>query len=100
MTGLFGCLLAGVTVWSLHVPLQQNYQLLWLLPTHLFLAFIRPGAFRQWFALTSSIVTIAGLCLGTCLYYASLMPSIWLLQGVLLVLQLSLVKTPANTVQG
>nr|WP_293836731.1 DUF4105 domain-containing protein [uncultured Arsenicibacter sp.] len=95
-TGLFGCLLAWVTLWSLHVPLQQNYQLLWLLPTHLFLAFIRSGAFRQWFAITSSIVTIAGLSLGTWLYYASLMPSIWLLQVMLLVLQLSLVKAPAD----
>ncbi len=98
--GLSGCLLTGVTLWSLHVPLQQNYQLLWLLPTHLLLAFFRPGLLRQRLATASFIVTIAGLIIGTWLYYAALMPSIWLLQGVLLTLQLSPVKAPANRGQG
>jgi hypothetical protein len=84
VVGLTGCLLAGLHLFSLHTPAHYNYQLLWLLPTHLAVAIIPP---RRWWRLysTGAIgLLVVGSLLGYGLYYTRLLPEIGWLLGLLL----------------
>lgn len=82
--GLTGCLLMGLQLFSLHTPAHYNYQLLWLLPTHLVLAATPPR--RWWRPYTTGAIglLVAGSLLGYWLYYARLLPEIGWLLGLLL----------------
>jgi hypothetical protein len=82
--GLTGCLLAGLQLFSLHTPAHYNYQLLWLLPTHLAVAFT--PARRWWRPYTTGAIglLVVGSLLGYWLYYARLLPEIGWLLGLLL----------------
>jgi hypothetical protein len=82
--GLTGCLLAGLHFFSLHTPAHDNYQLLWLLPTHLAVAMT--PARRWWRAYTTGAIglLLVGSLLGYWLYYARLLPEIGWLLGLLL----------------
>jgi hypothetical protein len=85
--GLVGCLLLGLMLFSLHTPVQLNYQLLWLLPTHLGLALAAPTRrWRRYAGAAAGLLVCSGLA-GWTLYYARLLPVIGL---VLLVLLLQL----------
>lgn len=82
--GLTGCLLVGLHLFSLHTPAHYNYQLLWLLPTHLGLAISPPR--RWWRPYTTGAIglLVVGSLLGYWLYYARLLPEIGWLLGLLL----------------
>jgi hypothetical protein len=82
--GLTGCLLVGLHLFSLHTPAYYNYQLLWLLPTHLGLAITPPR--RWWRPYTTGAIAllVVGSLLGYWLYYARLLPEIGWLLGLLL----------------
>jgi hypothetical protein len=83
--GLIGCLLLGLMLFSLHTPVQLNYQLLWLLPTHLGLAVARPTRrWRQYASVVAGLLVLSGL-FGWIVYYAHLLPVVgWLLLVLLL----------------
>lgn len=87
--GLVGCLLLGLMLVSLHTPVQLNYQLLWLLPTHLGLAVARPTRrWRQYAGVAVGLLVLSGL-FGWIVYYAHLLPVVgWLLLVLLLQLVL------------
>lgn len=80
VVGVTGCLLLGLQVFSLHTPAHFNYQLLWLLPTHVGLAVAQPrSGWRRYTRLALGLLVLGSL-LGYGLYYAQLMPEIgWLL---------------------
>jgi hypothetical protein len=84
IVGLTGCLVAGLHLFSLHTPAHYNYQLLWLLPTHLVLAITPPR--RWWRPYTTGAIglLVVGGLLGYWLYYARLLPEIGWLLGLLL----------------
>jgi len=82
--GLTGCLLLGLHLFSLHTPAHYNYQLLWLLPTHLGLAVARPSPGWRRYATVSVGLLLVGSLLGYSIYYAQLLPEVgWLLILVL-----------------
>jgi hypothetical protein len=87
--GLVGCLLLGLMLFSWHTPVQLNYQLLWLLPTHVGLAVARPThRWRQYAQGAAGLLVISGV-VGWIIYYAHLLPVVgWLLLVVLLQLVL------------
>ncbi len=87
--GLVGCLLLGLLLFSLHTPVQLNYQLLWLLPTHIVLAVARPTRhWRQYASVAVGLLVLSGL-FGWIVYYAHLLPVVgWLLMVLLLQLVL------------
>jgi hypothetical protein len=96
--GLVGCLLLGLLLFSLHTPVQLNYQLLWLLPTHLGLAVARPTRrWRQYASVAAGLLILSGL-FGWIVYYAHLLPVVGLLLLVLL-LQLVLFIRPVSSRQ-
>jgi hypothetical protein len=97
-TGLVGCLLLGLMLFSLHTPVQLNYQLLWLLPTHLALAVARPTRrWRQYARAATGLLVLGGL-VGWTIYYAHLLPVVgWLL--LVLLLQLLLFIRPLRNRQ-
>lgn len=96
--GLVGCLLLGLMLFSLHAPVQLNYQLLWLLPTHLGLAVARPTRrWRQYASIAAGLLVLSGL-FGWIVYYAHLLPVVVLLLMVLL-LQLVLFVRPIRNRQ-
>ena len=80
MVGLTGCVLFGLSFFSLHAPTHGNYQLLWLLPTHLALAFARPSSQWQTYTKVALVLLVLGGLFGTVVYYARLLPE----AGVLL----------------
>lgn len=82
--GLTGCVLLSLHLFSLHTPAHYNYQLLWLLPTHLGLAVAPPR--RWWRPYTTGAIglLLLGSLLGYWLYYARLLPEIGWLLGLLL----------------
>ena len=82
--GLTGCILLGLNLFSLHTPAHYNYQLLWLLPTHLGLAFARPGPRWRRYATVSLALSVLGGLLGSALYYARALPEAGLLLALLL----------------
>lgn len=93
--GLVGCLLLGLMLFSLHAPVQLNYQLLWLLPTHLGLAVARPTRrWRRYAGAAAGLLVLSGLA-GWLVYYAHLLPVVGLLLIVLL-LQLALFIRPVS----
>lgn len=78
--GATGCVLLGLQVASLHTPAHANYQLLWLLPTHVRLAFARPS--RRWrrYATVSLALLALGALFGYGVFYAQIIPEVgWLL---------------------
>jgi hypothetical protein len=83
--GLVGCLLLGLMLFSLHTPVQLNYQLFWLLPTHVGLAVACPTrGLRQYARVAAGLLVLSGL-VGWIFYYAHLLPVVgWLLLVVLL----------------
>ena len=96
--GLVGCLLLGLMLFSLHTPVQLNYQLLWMLPTHIGLAVARPTRrWCQYAGAAAGLLVLSGL-LGWILYYAHLLPVVGLLLMVLL-LQLVLFIRPVRNRQ-
>ncbi|TVT36804.1 DUF4105 domain-containing protein [Hymenobacter setariae] len=82
--GLTGCLLVGLHLFSLHTPAHYNYQLLWLLPTHLFLAVTSPRHWWRPYTTGAIALLMVGSLLGYWLYYSQLMPEIGWLLGLLL----------------
>lgn len=96
--GLVGCLLLGLMLFSLHTPVQLNYQLLWLLPTHIGLAVARPTRrWRQYASAAAGLLVLSGLS-GWIVYYAHLLPVVgWLL--LVLLLQLVLFIRPVSNRQ-
>jgi len=93
--GLVGCLLLGLMLFSLHTSVQLNYQLLWMLPTHIGLAVARPTRrWRQYASAATGLLVLSGL-LGWITYYAHLLPVVGLLLIVLL-LQLVLFIRPVR----
>ena len=82
--GLTGCLLAGLHLFSLHTPAHYNYQLLWLLPTHLGLAITPPRRWWRLYTMGAIGLLVVGSLLGYWLYYARLLPEIGWLLGLLL----------------
>lgn len=75
---------------------QLNYQLLWLLPTHLGLAVARPTRrWRQYASVAAGLLILSGL-FGWIVYYAHLLPVVGLLLLVLL-LQLVLFIRPVSS---
>ena len=91
--GLVGCLLLVLMLFSLHTPVQLNYQLLWLLPTHIGLAMARPTRrWRRYAGASAGLLILIGL-FGWTIYYAHLLPEVGLLLIVLL-LQLVLFIRP------
>jgi len=83
--GLIGWILLGLNLFSLHTPAHGNYQLLWLLPTHLGLAFARPSPRWRRYATVSLALSVLGGLLGSALYYARSLPEAELLLALLLV---------------
>ena len=79
VVGLVGCVLFGLNCFSLHAPTHGNYQLLWLLPTHLALGFARPGPRWRRYTTVSLVLLVLGGLLGIVLYYARLLPEAGLL---------------------
>ncbi|WP_258049185.1 DUF4105 domain-containing protein [Hymenobacter sp. NBH84] len=99
VVGLTGCLIAGLQLFSLHTPAHYNYQLLWLLPTHLLVA-VSPV--RRWwrpYAAGAIGLLVVGSLLGYGVYYARLLPEIGWLLGVLFGQLLLLRKQPFGVVQ-
>ncbi|MGI4737266.1 MAG: DUF4105 domain-containing protein [Janthinobacterium lividum] len=96
--GLVGCLLFGLMLFSWHTPVQLNYQLLWLLPTHLGLAVARPTRrWRQYARAAVGLLVLSGL-FGWTVYYAHLLPVVgWLL--LVLLFQLVLFIRPIRNRQ-
>jgi hypothetical protein len=96
--GLVGCLLLGLMLFSWHTPVQLNYQLLWLLPTHVGLAVACPThRWRQYAQGAAGLLIISGV-VGWIIYYAHLLPVVgWLLLVVLL--QLVLFSRPVRNRQ-
>lgn len=91
--GLVDGVLLGLMLFSLHAPLQLNYQLLWLLPSHIGLAVARPTRrWRRYAGLAAGLLVLSGLS-GWIIYYAHLLPVVGLLLLVLL-LQLLLFIRP------
>ncbi|MFD2785647.1 lipoprotein N-acyltransferase Lnb domain-containing protein [Hymenobacter rubripertinctus] len=82
VVGLVGGILLGLSCFSLHTPTQANYQLLWLLPTHLALGFARPGSQWRRYATVSLVLLGVGGLIGGAVYYARLLPE----AGILLAL--------------
>jgi hypothetical protein len=72
-------------LFSLHTPVQLNYQLFWLLPTHVGLAVACPTrGLRQYARVAAGLLVLSGL-VGWIFYYAHLLPVVgWLLLVVLL----------------
>jgi hypothetical protein len=94
--GLVGCLLLGLMLFSLHTPVQLNYQLLWLLPTHLGLAMARPTRrWRRYAGVAVGLLLFSGLG-GWSIYYAHLLPVTGLLLLVLLLQLLLFFRPIAN----
>ena len=95
-TGLVGCVLLGLMLFSLHAPVQLNYQLLWLLPTHLGLAMARPTRrWRRYAWVATGLLVFSGL-VGWTIYYAQLSPVTGLLLLVLLLQLLLFIRPVAN----
>jgi hypothetical protein len=93
--GLVGCLLLGLMLFSLHTPVQLNYQLLWLLPTHLGLALAPPTRrWRRYAGAAAGLLVFSGLA-GWIIYYAHLLPVIGLLLLVLLLQLLFFIRPVA-----
>ncbi|MGI4824415.1 MAG: DUF4105 domain-containing protein [Janthinobacterium lividum] len=93
--GLVGCLLLGLMLFSFHIPVHLNYQLFWLLPTHLGLAVARPTRrWRQYARAAAGLLVLSGL-VGWLVYYAHLLPVVGGLLLVL-VLQLGLFSRPVR----
>lgn len=94
--GLVGCLLLGLMLFSLHTPVQLNYQLLWLLPSQLGLAMARPTRrWRQYARIAAGLLVLSGL-FGWLVYYAHLLPVVGLLLLVLLLQLLLFIRSPSN----
>lgn len=91
VVGLVGCVLLGLSCFSLHTPTHYNYQLLWLLPTHLALGFARPGPRWRQYATVSLVLLVLGGLVGTVVYYAQLLPEAGLLI-VLLAVQIKIFR--------
>ncbi|OWP61970.1 hypothetical protein CDA63_16540 [Hymenobacter amundsenii] len=83
VVGLVGCVLLGLSWFSLHAPTHSNYQLLWLLPTHLVLGFARPNPRWQLYTTISLVLLVLSSLLGTTIYYAQLLPEVGLLLTLL-----------------
>ncbi|GAB3638334.1 hypothetical protein GCM10027422_39240 [Hymenobacter arcticus] len=95
-TGLVGCLLLGLMLFSLHAPVQLNYQVLWLLPSHIGLALARPARRWHWYAgVAAGLLVLSGL-FGWVVYYAHLLPVVGLVLTVLF-LQLLLFIRPMTS---
>jgi hypothetical protein len=94
--GLVGCLLLGLMLFSLHTPVQLNYQLLWLLPTHLGLVVPCPTRrWRRYAGAAAGLLFLSGLA-GWIIYYAHLLPVVGLLLLVLLLQLLLFIRPVAN----
>lgn len=94
--GLAGCALLGLQLFSLHAPTHVNYQLLWLLPTHLGLAFAVPSSRWRRYAGASLILLVLGSGLGSALYYWPLLPETGVLPGLLLMYLLIFSRLPTK----
>ena len=94
--GLVGCVLLGLMLFSLHTPVQLNYQLLWLLPAHIGLAVARPTRrWRRYASAAAGLLVLSGL-FGWTIYYAHLLPVVGLLLIVLLLQLLLFIRPVAN----
>ncbi|WP_167855043.1 DUF4105 domain-containing protein [Hymenobacter wooponensis] len=63
VTGLLGCLLTGLSLGSLHTPVQANYQILWLLPSHLLVGLVRSRAWWRYYAVVAIVCSSSVACL-------------------------------------
>lgn len=94
--GLVGCILLGLMLFSLHAPVQLNYQLLWLLPSHIGLAVARPTRrWRRYAGAAAGLLVLSGL-FGWVVYYADLLPVVGLVLTVLLLQLLLFVRPVAS----
>ncbi|WP_426492766.1 DUF4105 domain-containing protein [Hymenobacter sp. 102] len=81
--GLLGCFLVGLQLISLHSPVHGNYQVLWLQPTHLFWAFVRPCRVWQPFLAAALLGIVVGGLLGWVVDYMEPTSEFGLLCGLL-----------------
>ena len=95
--GLIGCFILGVNLFTLHQPLQVNYQLMWILPTHILVVFARPTPLWRRYAICSLILLIIGGLVGGWLYYRTLLPEVFVLQAGILILLFRFFRGPLVT---
>jgi len=91
--GLVGCILLGLMLFSLHAPVQLNYQLLWLLPSHIGLAVAR--RWRRYAGAAAGLLVLSGL-FGWVVYYAQLLPVMGLVLTVVLFQLLLFIRPVAS----
>ncbi|WP_160328159.1 Lnb N-terminal periplasmic domain-containing protein [Solirubrum puertoriconensis] len=84
VTGALGCLLAGLALVSLHEPVQANYQLLWLLPSHIALALGRRRSWWLRYAAVAMLLLLLGGIIAAVLGYGLLLPEVGMLLLLLL----------------
>ncbi|WP_139925421.1 DUF4105 domain-containing protein [Hymenobacter sp. DG01] len=84
VVGLLGCLLTGLSLGSLHVPVHTNYQVLWLLPSHLVLALSSTRPWWRYYRAGSLALLLLGGVLATALRYWLLLPEMALLLALLM----------------
>ncbi|SNR96266.1 protein of unknown function [Hymenobacter mucosus] len=81
-TALLGGLLTALSLASLHTPVQANYQLLWLLPSHLVLV-ARPCSWWRTYIVISLALLIIGSLLTLVTGYVQLLPEVGALLALL-----------------
>jgi hypothetical protein len=86
LVGLVGCVLTVLSLFSLHKPLQFNYQVLWFLPTHLlFIKSFSRKTERSYLTL-SVILLLSGAAIAYSRSYLDLLPELRILLGLILML--------------
>jgi hypothetical protein len=96
-TGLIGCLLLGLSLFSLHSPTHSNYQLLWLLPTHIGFAFAYGK--RKWrgYTIFSFMLLILSGLIGGILYYIQLLPEVYMVLALVAAQLVILLRQPSSS---
>jgi hypothetical protein len=84
VTGLLGCLLTGLSLGSLHTPVQANYQILWLLPSHLLVGLVRGRPWGRYYAVVAIVLLVIGSLFAAQVGYVQLLPEVGLILLLLL----------------